>query len=409
MRTSGFVITASALASIGMAMPTPAWSQVSGFVQMRQAQRAKSLDVCTVEACSTMLQEALTELLIERRFGNQLSASLRLEANYDNALSEGHGRVREGVVDWAPGASLNLKLGRQILTWGVSDYLYVNDLFPKNYDSFFTGGGFDRMKEPVDGLRSAWHGGGLDVEAVVSRSKADRMPDPGRFTATAMSASAFKPDDVNDSADVAVKVATNVRRMDWAAYLASFRSRERVYRMDGVGLREERPRLQHLGVSGTGNCMGGLSWVEAALRHSDTTEQNVVSRHYLGSSFKGILGHSQEVGSDLSVSAQLQVEAPTSYGRYKAQLAAGVAPLERVTSTLHLRVHGRWKNQTVGAGAQVFVGNEGDSHFNPFVSWSPADGWTLEGGANVFNGKPDTRYGAFKDDTNVYILGRFSF
>lgn len=408
MRKTGLVLAASAVVAAS-ASPVSAQTEVSGFVQARQAQRAKTLSPCTAQACSSMLTEALGELLIERRFGSQLSASLRLEANYDDALSDGTGRVREGIIDWSPGGNVDLKLGRQVLTWGVSDYLYVNDIFPKNYDSFFTGGGFDRMKEPVDALRTAWHGGGVDVEAVASRSKADRMPDPRRFTATAMSAMAALAPDADDGADLAVKVATNAGSMDWAGYAARFRSRERVYRMDGGGLREERPRLVHLGVSGTGNVMGGLTWVEAAVRHSYSNLQNVVSRHYLGSSLKAILGYSREVGSDLSVSAQLQLEAPTSYGRYRASLAPGLAPLDRVSSTLHLRVHGRWNNQTLGAGAQVFVGNEGDSHFNPFVSWSPADGWTLEGGANVFNGKPDTRYGAFKDDSNVYVLGRFSF
>jgi hypothetical protein len=134
-----------------------------------------------------------------------------------------------------------------------------------------------------------------------------------------------------------------------------------------------------------------------------------VNRHFLGSSAKLIAGYSREIGTDLTASAQLQLEAATSRQHYLDSLAPGLRPLKAISSTLHLRVHGSWMNQTLGGGAQVFLGNEGDSHFNPFVSWSPADGWTVEGGANLFNGRSDTRYGALQDDSNVYVLGRYSF
>ena len=32
-----------------------------------------------------------------------------------------------------PGPSADFKAGRQVLTWGTGDYLFINDLFPKDY------------------------------------------------------------------------------------------------------------------------------------------------------------------------------------------------------------------------------------------------------------------------------------
>lgn len=397
----------AAMASVLASASTGA--TVTGFGQLRQVQRLHDVDCATLPGCATMAQEAQAELLIEQRASDTLSASLRAEGLYDRALESGRVRVREAFIDWAPGGSVNLKLGRQVLTWGVSDYLYVNDIFPKNYDSFFTGGGFDRMKEPVDAARLTWNTGGIDVEAIISRSKSDRSPDPRRFVAMAMSGPAGEAGDADDRTDVALKVSGHAGGWDLAGYTASFGSREPRFFMDAGGLRFDRSRLRHLGASITGNAAGGLVWLEGALRDASAPRTAVVSRHSIDEAAKFIAGYSREVGTDLTASVQLQLEAMTNRDRYLASLAPGLRPVKRIGTTLHLRVQGRWINQTVGAGAQLFVGNEGDTHFNPFASWSPADGWTFEGGANLFNGKPDTRYGAFKDDSNVYVLGRFSF
>jgi hypothetical protein len=401
MKAIGVMFAATALSTSAMA-------QVTGFVQLRQAQRIESIDCQAVSACTTMVQEALGELLFEKRLNDQWSGSLRVEAGYDNAVSDDRLSVREAFVDWAPASTTSVKLGRQVLTWGVSDYLYVNDIFPKNYDSFFTGGGFDRMKVPVDAARVQWHAGSVDVEAVAARSKADTSPDAARFSAMTVPSMAVAVDE-DDRADLALKVSGHAGGWDLAGYAASFRSREQRQFMDGSGLRIDRPRLRHLGASATGNAVGGLIWLEGAIRDAGDERPMTVNRHFLGSSAKLIAGYSREIGTDLTASAQLQLEAATSRQHYLDSLAPGLRPLKAISSTLHLRVHGSWMNQTLGGGAQVFLGNEGDSHFNPFVSWSPADGWTVEGGANLFNGRSDTRYGALQDDSNVYVLGRYSF
>lgn len=388
----------------------PAGADMTGFAQLRQAQRLHALDDCgPVAGCAAMVREIRAELLIERRLASQFAATARLEGLYDDAVSDGKAAVREAYIDWMPASTLNIKLGRQVLTWGISDYLYVNDIFPKNYDAFFTGAGFDRMKEPVDAANVTGHVGDADVEVVVSRSRADTSPSPSRFVALTMSTSAISADDADDRADVAAKLSTHSSGWDVAAYVASFRARDQRYFMDAGGLRYDRPRTQHLGVSITGNFAAGLVWAEAAVRNTAQEKNAVVSRHFIGSAAKFIVGYSREIGSDLTASAQLQTEAPLQRADYVDSLAADVRPLQGVASTLHLRLQGQWLNQALSAGAQVFASNEGDTHVNPFVRWSPVDGWTIEGGTHLFNGRPDTRYGAFRDDSNAYVLGRYSF
>jgi hypothetical protein len=379
----------SLVLAAALSLPGLSVADVGGFVQLDQV-------------------ELLGQLLAEHRFSERLGGSLRAEAFRDHASSNAGASLREATVDWTPGKTLNLKAGRQVVTWGVSEYLYVNDIFPKNYDVFFTGRGIDRMKEPVDGARLTWGTAAAEFEAVVARGKSDRIPSPERFDATALAASAV-PVGGEEGTDAAIKLSTQRDGWDIAAYAGSFRSREHRYFLDAGGLWSDRPRLQHLGMSVSGNSASGVVWVEAALRRSGHDRSAVVSRHFLGSSFKLIAGYSREVGVDVTASGQLQLEAATERQRYLASLAPGVLPLPRVVATLHMRLQGRFVNQTVGSGVQLFAGSEGDTHLNPFASWSPADGWTLEAGAHVFNGKPETRYGAFRNDSNLYVLARNSF
>lgn len=383
------------------AWAAPALADLSGFMQVQQTGRTHEPGAATV-------QQALAELLLEQR-AEALSLSVRAEAAYDEAIDDSRIAAREAFLDWAPAADLELRLGRQVLTWGVSEYLYVNDVFPKNHDAFFTGAGFDRMKEPVDAAQLAWHGAVTGVEAVVSRARADRAPAASRFTAMAPLASAEAAGDVDHAIDAALKISANLAGWDLGVYAASFRSRERRYFVDAAGLRADQPRLAHAGVSLTGNAVGGVAWIEAGVRDAGAARDDIVDRHYFGSSATLLGGYSREVGQDVTASVQLELEAPLHYERYVAALAPGVRPADRANAIVHARVQAGWLNQTLLTGAQAFAGHERDTHLNPFARWSPADGWTLEAGANFFNGRPDTRFGAFDNDSNAYALGRYSF
>ncbi len=54
----------------------------------------------------------------------------------------------------------SITLGRQILTWGTGDLVFINDLFPKDWVSFFIGRDVEYLKAPSDALKvsafSSW-------------------------------------------------------------------------------------------------------------------------------------------------------------------------------------------------------------------------------------------------------------
>ena len=209
--------------------------------------------------------------------------------------------------------------------------------------------------------------------------------------------------------DAALRAARHISGWDLAAYAASFRSREARYFATPNGLAHDYPRLDHLGVSASSNFASGILWFEAAVRDGPHDQGAVVSRYYFGSAARGILGYSRELGPDFTMTLQLQLENPLDHDRYEDHLAPGVRPVSSVTGTAYFRFDRRWANQTRQAGVQAFVTDEGDSHVNPYLSWSPLDGLTIEAGGHVFDGRFDTRFGSIERDTNIYALARYSF
>jgi hypothetical protein len=399
-----------AISVLACLLQTTALADLTGYAQVRQAQRTQSTAECRgVDGCSTMVQQAEVELLYERRLSESFATSVRLDLGYDAAIEEDISMVREAFIDWSPSARWNLRLGRQVLTWGVSEFLYVNDIFPKNFDAFFAGANVDRIKEPIDGVRLATQALGTDLEIVVSRSRRDILPDTQRFAGLAMLREARQLDAGDDDIDAAVRTSRYVDGWDLAAHVASLRSREPRLFFSSDGLASEQPRITQVGLSATGNFAAGVLWLEGAVRDVARERDVIIDRYALGTSFKGIVGYSRQIASDAAATLQVQFEAPLDKSRYRDSLASGVRPVSTVLTTFYLRLERRWMNQTVRAGLQSFVSNEGDTHVNPFVMWSPVDGWTIEGGANLLDGRSDSRFGQIEGDSNVYLLGRYSF
>ena len=59
--------------------------------------------------------------------------------NVDLETGDGFFDLRELNVLFTPADWTDMKLGRQILTWGTGDLLFINDLFPKDWNSFLLG------------------------------------------------------------------------------------------------------------------------------------------------------------------------------------------------------------------------------------------------------------------------------
>ena len=100
---------------------------------------------------------------------------------YDAVVEGSDVDLREAYAGRANGA-LDFRLGRQIITWGVGDLLFINDVFPKDWESFFSGRPMEYLKLGVDALRGRYSSGVVNVDLVaVPFFTQDTLPSAERF------------------------------------------------------------------------------------------------------------------------------------------------------------------------------------------------------------------------------------
>ncbi|MHC4323066.1 MAG: hypothetical protein ACYSUX_02210 [Planctomycetota bacterium] len=93
----------------------------------------------------------------------------------DLVTEEGDFDLREANIFTRPADFMDLKVGRQILTWGTGDLIFINDLFPKDWQSFFIGRDTEYLKAPSDAAKISLFGDQVNLDiAYTPRFDPDR-------------------------------------------------------------------------------------------------------------------------------------------------------------------------------------------------------------------------------------------
>jgi len=106
---------------------------------------------------------------------------VKLDGVHDWVANEFSLDLREAYLDFTTGKA-DFRFGRQIATWGVGDLLFVNDVFPKNWVSFFSGRPLEYLKVGIDAFRGRYSSDLLNAEfLLIPRFEPDTLPTPMRF------------------------------------------------------------------------------------------------------------------------------------------------------------------------------------------------------------------------------------
>ena len=76
--------------------------------------------------------------------------------------------VRQAVIILRASDWLDVRAGRQVLTWGTGDLLFLNDLFPKDFVSFFVGRDDEYLKAPANALRLTFYSSLVNLDLVAT-------------------------------------------------------------------------------------------------------------------------------------------------------------------------------------------------------------------------------------------------
>ncbi len=319
------------------------------------------------------------------------------------------------VADW-----MSVKVGRQVATWGTGDLLFVNDLFAKDWVAFFTGQDLSYLKRPQDLARFSFYKGGATFEfAVAPNYTMDNLPTGERLSifnpflmrsvGIDSSAPIVEPQRSIGNAELFARVSGYLGSNEWALYgYRGFFPQPLGATSDGKLF---APRMSSVGASIRGSVRGLLVNAEGAIYNSEEDSKGT-NPAIPNTSIKGLIGAEKSLGNDLTVSAQWFGDLTTDYDAFKAPFdSAGIAAPDELRHTVTLRLTKMLWYQTLKLSFFGYWGiSEEDYYLRPSVEYTFSDNVKITVGGNVVDGnQPNTTFGQFRDNSNLYVRLRRSF
>ncbi len=403
---------------------TPASPSFHGFLDTRAGVRTGSDD----HEKDVSLAEVRAQILAEQSAGDLL-ATVRADFLYDGVppdfdldLESGEGPVdlREANLQLPVGGLADIKAGRQILTWGVGDMLFINDLFPKDWQSFFSGRDTDYLKAPSDAILLSLYPSEWNMDVVYTpRFDADRFVSGDRLSywnpqlgRTSGKDAVIDPQERNSwfrDDEWAGRLRRTFSGYEAAAYgYAGFWKTPEA--MDAGSGQAYYPELSVFGASVRGPLGSGLVSLEAG--YYDSREDRDGDDPLVpNSQQRGLIGYERELARDLQLGLQYYAEVMMEYDAYRDSLPAGMGARDEVRQVATVRMTRMAMNQNLTLSLFLYYSpTDKDAYLRPYAAYKMSDSLMLALGANVFMGEDDdTFFGQFEDNNNVYAAVRYSF
>jgi len=397
---------------------------VSGFWEARAGMR--------VQMDRNQKQESILETRAQLRLERLLeAAALKLTTDlvYDDVVNDdglelesgvGWLDLREASALFRPVDSMDLKLGRQTLTWGTGDLVFINDMFPKDWQSFFIGRDVEYLKAPSDAVKASVFFDRLNLDLVYTpRFDADRFIDGsriswysaalGRRTGRGMPLAVRQPDDWFDDDEIAARLYTNISGYELAAYAyhGFWKSPAGSDAVTGAAI---FPELGVYGGSVRGTAGRGIGHLELGYYDSrnDTGGSNPLVRN---GEFRALAGYEQEIARETTLGVQYYLERMLDYSDYRRTLPAGLNAADHNRHVLTARLTRFAMQQDLMLSLFAYYSpSDDDGYLRPKVKYRFDDHWTVEGGGNLFFGEDaHTFFGQFEKNSNVYMGVRYGF
>lgn len=351
--------------------------------------------------------------------GDELTVSFKADLLYDDYIDDVDIELRELSLRFSPAESLDLKIGRQVLTWGTGDLLFVNDLFPKSWVSFFSGRDDEYLKAPSDAVRATWYNDKINVDVAWSPEfepddylTGQRFsffsPQAGAIVAPRPPLNAAEPEDGIEDGELALRLFKTIGSTEYAAYVY----RGFFKRPLGLtpSLEPAFPALSVLGASFRRPAGRGLINGEAAL-YSSRADSGGANPLAPNDQVRLLAAYEFEARARFNVAFQIYVEHTLDHG---ALLENSPSPQFEAARTRHvvtnrLTYRGRRDKLTLSLFS-YYSASDDDYYLRPALSFRKSDSWTLTAGANLFGGHhAHTFFGQLEDNSNAYVRVRFNY
>jgi hypothetical protein len=331
---------------------------------------------------------------------------------------------RELNVRFTPLRWLDAKAGRQILTWGTGDMVFVNDLFPKDWVSFFTGRDDEYLKRPSDALKASAFSEWVNADFVLipfftpdNPVRGERLsffdPLQGGIVGADNGLHLNRPPRTLNDMEYAGRLYRSVGSYEVAAY--AFKG----FYKQALGVENPAsgdlfyPRLTALGSSVRGPVprAGGIGNLEFAWYNSEQNRRGD-NAAVEPSQLRYLAGFERDLRNDCTLGLQYYAEQMLNRAAYTRNNPPE-SPFTRdaFRQLLTLRLTQKVFRQNAAASILAFFSpTDADFHLRPRFAWNLTDRWNVTVGAVLFGGRHDyTMFGQFEDDNQLYARLRYSF
>jgi hypothetical protein len=340
---------------------------------------------------------------------------------YDVDLQKGEGVIdlRQANLVFSPLNFMDVKIGRQILTWGTGDLAFINDLFAKDWNAFLIGRDDEYLKAPTDALKTSLFFNALNLDLVyVPKFGADRYIDGQRISFFDRGSNSFtgrknpvvvdRPNEWFKDDEFAARIYHSFGAAELAGYYYNGFWKSPAG-LDILSGNATFPELQAFGVSGRGSVVNGIGHVEAGYYKSNSgSADNPLSRN---SEFRFLIGYEREIANELTMSVQYNLEQKMDYTAYVNSLPDGAIIDDENRHVTTLRLTKLLMNQDLKLSIFNFYSpSDEDGYLKLNVSYRISDFMKVEGGGNFFYGNEEhTFFGQFENNSNVFAAFRYEF
>ncbi|HSR87354.1 MAG TPA: hypothetical protein VLL07_00250 [Pontiella sp.] len=337
--------------------------------------------------------------------------------NVDLETGEGFFDLRELNMLFTPVDWSDVKIGRQILTWGTGDLIFINDLFPKDWNSFLMGRDEEYLKAPSDAIYASFFPviGSFDA-AYMPRMDADRYIDGTRVSywnpleqdLSGTDIDAERRDEWFEDYEISGRFYRPVR--GWEGALYGYRG----YWKSPAGYDQSImnyyfPRLNAYGASAKGSI--GSALINVELGYYDSREESSATKIAPNDEFRILSGYEREIAKNMTVGLQYYLEWMQDYDDYRDNVPSNNTARDEFRHVLTFRLTHMMMNQNLMLGLFTYWSpSDMDAYLRPVVTHKINDHWMVTANGNFFFGENDyTFFGQFQNNNNVNLGVRYSF
>jgi hypothetical protein len=343
----------------------------------------------------------------------------KADLSYDHIDYEGDLELREAYIDYLSDY-WDLRLGRQIITWGVGDLIFINDIYPKDYEAFFSGRPMEYLKIGSDAVKTGIYPSFASIEMVIipffepnnfPRNSRFRMFDPvpgitNRHT--------DEPSTTLENTEVALRIYRNIAGFDASVYFYRGFFRQEALQPDSLvtpsRIKLFHPKLSVYGASIQGSALEGVISLEAGF-YDSRQDRSGNDPMIPNQSSRFLIGYQKQFWQDFTAGIQYYAMCMLDRDQYEKSLPVGFPEEKEWQDLFTVRLTQLFMHQTLRLSFFSFWSlSDGDYMLNPEIKYNFTDHVWAAAGANIFGGGEEwNQFGSLDDNDNLYLQARYEF